>query len=457
MSIRFFGSIVGLCLLCPCGTAICGPFPGPNPNKLLTIAEKYNELGGLGGFGAPLGTEQQDGKGGKYREYENGTIYWSSSVGAHEVHGDILVKYKYLGESGSKLGYPTSDEVKVDKAAAGACDAGAYSMFENGVILWTANNAKRKSPDGVPPKFTAFEVHGNVLDEYKQLGAYSSVLCYPITDQRTEADKKGVSNLFEHGGIYAKSDTALAHEVHGRIFSKYSEFGATSSDLKYPTSDESTAAGNAGGKFSTFDGGVIYWKMATDAHVVWGVILKTWQSAGAETSEYGYPTSDEFTVPVSNCKRSVFEKFAIDYCAGTVKKKVPLYTDLAALDWCYDLSGGDIVFRAVVANVGTQTVTGPGNFEIAMLTAPHMNDHPSQIPATYTLGVGKTATDFGEPLRVPFGQNQRYEDGFYHFDIGEYAKYKNNNTLKLFTAGGDPSTGQTGSWIVNSSGKKCLY
>ena len=51
------------------------------------IETKYQQLGGAQGFlGQPLGTEQAAGNG-QYRQYQGGTIYWSSATGAHEVHG----------------------------------------------------------------------------------------------------------------------------------------------------------------------------------------------------------------------------------------------------------------------------------------------------------------------------------------------------------------------------------
>jgi hypothetical protein len=36
---------------------------------------------------------------GRFRDFERGSIYWKSQTGAHEVHGDIRIKWAQLGES----------------------------------------------------------------------------------------------------------------------------------------------------------------------------------------------------------------------------------------------------------------------------------------------------------------------------------------------------------------------
>lgn len=59
--------------------------------------------------------------------FEKGSVYWSPSTGAHEVHGAIRDKYKELGwERG--FGYPTSDEYDVPE--------GKRSDFQHGSITW---------------------------------------------------------------------------------------------------------------------------------------------------------------------------------------------------------------------------------------------------------------------------------------------------------------------------------
>src|SRR5262249_27831643 len=47
---------------------------------------------------------------GAYNHFQNGSIYWSPSTGAHTVQGAIHTEWANLGWEQSYLGYPTTDE-----------------------------------------------------------------------------------------------------------------------------------------------------------------------------------------------------------------------------------------------------------------------------------------------------------------------------------------------------------
>jgi hypothetical protein len=85
--------------------------PTQDPS-LSAIDEKYVSLGSEGGFlGASIGPEQSTSDGfGTFRNFNGGSIYWTSETGAHEVHGEIYAKWAMLGREKSFLGYPTTDE-----------------------------------------------------------------------------------------------------------------------------------------------------------------------------------------------------------------------------------------------------------------------------------------------------------------------------------------------------------
>lgn len=73
---------------------------------------------------------------GKFSEFERCTIYWSSSTGAFEVHGDIRQKFRDLGGPAGDLGFPTSDEQDIPGVA-----GGRFNTFENGSLLWYGSAA----------------------------------------------------------------------------------------------------------------------------------------------------------------------------------------------------------------------------------------------------------------------------------------------------------------------------
>jgi hypothetical protein len=67
---------------------------------------------------------------GRYREFQNASVYWSPQTGAHEVHGAIRDKWLSLGGPAGELGYPVSDET-------GAPDGySRISRFQHGWITW---------------------------------------------------------------------------------------------------------------------------------------------------------------------------------------------------------------------------------------------------------------------------------------------------------------------------------
>lgn len=102
------------------------------------ISDKYTALGGAGGFlGNPTITEQTAPDGvGKYRHYQGGSIYWSPSTGAHEVHGLIRGRWAELGWEQGYLGYPMTDEIDMYDGE------GRVTKFQGGELIWRkATNA----------------------------------------------------------------------------------------------------------------------------------------------------------------------------------------------------------------------------------------------------------------------------------------------------------------------------
>ena len=99
------------------------------------IDDKYAQLGGPGGFlgrpfdaGAGSGEMDTADRRGRFRDFERGTIYWTAATGAHEVHGDIRLKWVRVGGGRSFLGYPLTDETGTPNRR------GRFNHFEHGSI-----------------------------------------------------------------------------------------------------------------------------------------------------------------------------------------------------------------------------------------------------------------------------------------------------------------------------------
>ncbi len=169
----------------------------------------------------------------------------TSCNGSPATVGKIDEKYRALGGCGSFLGKPiTAETVAPD-------GVGRYSVFENGSIYWT-------------PDTGAFEVHGVIRDKWKELGWEAGFVGYPITDETPTPDGVGRFNVFQGASIYWSPSTG-AHEVHGTILDKYKEVGWEAGALGYPTSDEYSVSG---GRRSDFEHGFITWDAQTNTATV---------------------------------------------------------------------------------------------------------------------------------------------------------------------------------------------
>ena len=81
--------------------------------------------------GAPITEERGTPDGiGRFSVFEQGSIYWTPALGAHEVHGRIREAWAAAGWETGRLGYPISDEY--------ADGDGRRSDFEHGYIHWSA-------------------------------------------------------------------------------------------------------------------------------------------------------------------------------------------------------------------------------------------------------------------------------------------------------------------------------
>jgi hypothetical protein len=196
-----------------------------NPLEAATafIEAKYNALGGASGFLGQATTPVTicPDKQGYFRHFKGGSIYWHYRTGAHEVHGAIRAKWSSLGWERSFLGYPTTDETTGRDPES----KGRFNHFQGGSIYWH-------------PSTGAFEVHGAIRVKYLELGAESSFLGYPTTDETSTPDRLGRFNHFQAGSIYWTPYVG-AHEVHGLIRQLWAERGwERNPALGYPISDE---------------------------------------------------------------------------------------------------------------------------------------------------------------------------------------------------------------------------
>ncbi|MFD3510111.1 hypothetical protein [Nocardia sp. NPDC058666] len=227
-------------------------------------------------------------------------VYWPAP---YEVCGAIRDKYNELGGPNSFLLWPTSNELTNPDGV------GRRNTFTNGPIYW--------SPWG-----GAHPVANHFFAAWQRNGWEGGILGYPTSDEFVNGDGIGRRQYFDGGTVYWRLNEA--YFVAGAIRDKWGETGWEGGFLGYPSSDETgTAVG--GGRFNTFERGVIYWSGAGGAHPVVGGVLDKWAKSGYEGGTYGFPIGDQTSRDANVTVEQQFQ-------GGLITAPGPAATELAYLN-----------------------------------------------------------------------------------------------------------------------------
>lgn len=152
------------------------------------IRDKWNTVGAEGG---PLGYPNTDElavtkNNGRYNNFENGTITWSSPTGTRLLYGAITDRWATFGREDGEMGLPTTDE---QIAADGV---GHYANFEDGsAIYWY-------------PVVGAWRIPPTILQIFASYGFENGKFGYPtsaISDVSVSATQTGKGQSFQRGSI----------------------------------------------------------------------------------------------------------------------------------------------------------------------------------------------------------------------------------------------------------------
>ncbi|CCH86005.1 Conserved protein of unknown function with LGFP domains [Modestobacter italicus] len=132
---------------------------------------------------------------------------------------------------------------------------------------------------------------GPIRAAWLAAGGQDGALGYPTTSDTCSLSGNGCFQFFEGGSVYW-SVASGAHITRGAIYDRWAVQGWERGVLGYPTSDESCGLRRAG-CYQTFQGGLVHWSPASGAHVTRGAIYDRWAVQGWERGVLGYPTSDE--------------------------------------------------------------------------------------------------------------------------------------------------------------------
>lgn len=97
-----------------------------------------------------------------------------------------------------------------------------------------------------------------IQDRHAQLLAGILDLGQPVGQEETLYDG-GAMQVYDFGRIYHHPRLVMPFEIHGALLAAYLDLGAETSQLGYPTSDEMDDPGLFGGKMNTFEHGALRW------------------------------------------------------------------------------------------------------------------------------------------------------------------------------------------------------
>ena len=92
-------------------------------------------------IGFPTITEVPEARSGVSQTFDNARVWWSAATGAHETHGAIRDFYETAAGPASFIGFPTSDEL--------ASSGGASQVFAGARVWWSATTSAQETHAGI--------------------------------------------------------------------------------------------------------------------------------------------------------------------------------------------------------------------------------------------------------------------------------------------------------------------
>lgn len=254
-------------------------------------------------------------KNGSYQLFDKKAIFWSPTIGVHELHGDIMRKWQALGSENSFLGFPVTNETATPDGY------GRFNFFEGGAIYYH-------------PNLGTFSVPKMIAEVWKKEGWEKGKLGYPISDEIIKNNNS--VQKFEFGAVISAKGGAYQVIYNGDkksrgLYSKWLETGAENSYLGDLVTPNRSYPKNQYQYFAEFQKGYIYESFIKgtnkiDAFVIRkGPIFDYYASKKWEQGYLGLPISDEQSSKksVEELREQVFQGGVIYYTQsmGAFEKK----------------------------------------------------------------------------------------------------------------------------------------
>lgn len=210
--------------------SVAAPTPAPTPTPTPTAVKspidvKYGEIGASYNLGSATNSETGGlPRGGRYRNYTNGQIFWQPDIGAVAVRGGTSAGFaeRFKDEGGvlGTFGYPLSDQ-KSPTSTSRSQD------FENGQLYWKQGVGQYWVANGIQRDYW--------IAHYGATGGIG----FPTSEIRTGLRNGGTVQNFEKAELYWSPDTGPSL-MFGAILGKYAELGWQNSSFGYPIGFEYT-------------------------------------------------------------------------------------------------------------------------------------------------------------------------------------------------------------------------
>ncbi|MFC8383755.1 hypothetical protein [Nocardia sp. NPDC057272] len=203
------------------GPIYWSPWGGAHPvvNHFFAAWQRNGWEGGALGY--PTSDEYVNPDGvGRRQEFQHAGIYWRLNE-AYAIGGALRGRWNDTGAEAGPLGYPTSDELAVNR------DSGRYNNFENGTITWSG-------PMGTRILF------GAIRDRWAEVGREDGALGLPLTDEQVAGDGIGHYVFFENGSAIYYLPIVGAWRISPFVLNVWIELGGERSVLGYPIENPRT-------------------------------------------------------------------------------------------------------------------------------------------------------------------------------------------------------------------------
>ena len=173
--------------------------PGAAPVKTAIQAE-YDENPWLG---KELFEGERDTRGnaGKFKHYENGSIYWRSDIGAKTLSKHIFEEWAKRDYETGELGYPTGDATILPVGSKRGEGTGEVQGFERGTI-YRKYGAER-----------GYHVHGLIYAHWRRAGYENGTYGWPKSDELEIG--RGKYQEFEGGNIFFPNNQTIGFKNVG--------------------------------------------------------------------------------------------------------------------------------------------------------------------------------------------------------------------------------------------------